>query len=383
VRFFVLLVMVLSMLCANLGFAERSLVEQRSDVRQFIDMMVTRYHFNRVELTKWFNSIKTVPENTKIKKKRPVLTRMHHQKAFDPWYEYRNFFLNETRTKLGVQYWIKHRAILERVNKQYGVPQSIVLATIGLESKYGLQMGGFPVFKALAVLAFDYPKRKAFFTQELIAYLLYCKQNAIAPLSIKGSYAGAIGQPQFMPSNIKRYGVDFEHDGKIDLVNSPADIAASVSNFYLKNHYQPSKPIAITATIKGDAYLKLVKAHRTFKQPLSLFEKNGVMPTQAVKDKNVYATLLILQDKGHKEYWLAFHNFYVIKNYNNSTNYAMSIFQLSLRIKKEYHEHLAKEIQKQKAKKAKALKKLNKAKQKVTKNPMAKPQPSKPTKAAA
>jgi membrane-bound lytic murein transglycosylase B len=316
-------------------------LSQEPNVKAFMNHMVKKYHFNKQDLIKWFSTVHVVQESNPNTMSHNIVHRMKHQQTFTPWYQYKKLFINDSRIIPGIAYWKKNQKWLDKANTMYGVPQSIIVATIGVESKYGEQMGAFPIFKALSTLAFQYSKRNGYFTKELIAYLLYCKHNDISPLTIMGSYAGAIGQPQFMPQSLNLYAVDFDGKGKVSLIHSSADAIGSVGNFYHKNHWSRNEPVAVPAVLKGPKPWVLFKKNPLPSMTLKKFASYGITPKETIKDQNLPATLIALKEKGNKkQYWLAFHNFDVIKNYNNSTNYAMSIYLLSQTLRQKYDESL-------------------------------------------
>ncbi len=327
-----------SLFFVQIAFATDTLVEQRPDIQHFINDMVQTYHFKKEELTQWFNTIPVATPAEKPKT-RAVIKRVKARHDFIPWYQYKEFFIKSTRIDMGVKYWLTNKKWLDKANRVYGIPQSIITATIGIESKYGRQMGGFEVFDSLAVLSFDYSHRQEFFRRQLIAYLLYCRRNKVDPVHLCGSYEGAIGQPQFMPTNIKLYGVDFDGKGKIDILHDAADAIGSVAKFYHINHWHKGEPVATLAVFKNKkAAYKLLKKNARPHMKLSQFAHYGIYPKD--KSPNLTVTLVPFREREGLRYWLLFHNFYVIKNYNASNDYAMALYQLSLQIKAKVLEAL-------------------------------------------
>jgi membrane-bound lytic murein transglycosylase B len=316
---------------------------KQTNVQQYIQYMVRHHHFKRADLVKWFNTVHIIQKTRAHSVSGNIVHRMKHQHTFSPWFLYRSFFINSGRIKPGVIYWQKNKKWLDKATKIYGVPQEIILATIGVESRYGEQTGAFPVFKALATLAFQYPKRNNYFARQLTAYLLYTRNNHISPLKIHGSYAGAIGQPQFMPENIPAYGVDFNHNGTVNLITCPADAIGSVAKFYQINHWKKGTPIAVPAVLKGKKAQAFFQSHRNkkIKMTLQQLAQHNIYPKNKVRNSHPsdIVTLITLQEKNHTiSHWIAFHNFFVLENYNNSTNYAMSLFQLS-QLLRQHYEH--------------------------------------------
>lgn len=329
-----------AILLSGCAINQQPTAAQRPDVKQFIHYMNNTYGYNSQELTDLFSTIKLTPKKSTENQLNQPVGRMKERHDFVPWYTYSQFFITQSRIDAGVGYWDKNSQWLVKAQQQYGLPPYIIVATIGIESKYGQQLGSYPVFQSLGVLAFDYTRRKEFFRNELIAYLLYCRSNNISPLSIHGSFAGAIGQPQFMPSSIQHYAVDFDHSGNIDLIHDDADAIGSVAHFYSRNNWLPNQPVASPVIFTGKKWQALLNSGRN-KMTIQQFAQYGIRPQQPVAG-NLNAKLVSLQTKQGPQYWLIFHNFNVIKNYNNSTDYAMAIYQLGLAIQNQYQQLLAK-----------------------------------------
>ncbi len=233
------------------------------------------------------------------------------------WFEYRKIFMTEKRTQEGVAFWQKHQSVLDQVSAETGVPAEVIVAIIGVETFYGRIMGSHKVLDALYTLAFDYPKRSKFFTSELKHFLALAQESHIDPLSAKGSYAGAMGFGQFMPSSYRAYAVDFEADKKIDLLNNPQDAIASVAN-YLKAHKWRT----------GGEILKEIK------KPNAALKFNQLKPHLSDQDTGQQYTVLELDmENGEQAYWQGFQNFYVISRYNHSHMYVSAVFQLSEAVK--------------------------------------------------
>ncbi|MFC3193043.1 lytic murein transglycosylase B [Marinicella sediminis] len=233
------------------------------------------------------------------------------------WHDYRNIFLTDKRTLEGVDFWNKHEAVIDQVVEQSGVPAEVIVAIIGVETFYGRIKGNHKVLDALYTLAFDYPKRSKFFTKELKNFIQLAHEQHINPLEAKGSYAGAMGYGQFMPSSYRAYAVDYEADQVIDLINNPQDAIASVAN-YLNKHKWKS----------GGAVLRQVT------KPSVEMKFNQLKPHQ--KDHKTQAEYTVLQldmADGSQQYWQGFHNFYVISRYNHSHMYVMAVYQLAEAIK--------------------------------------------------
>lgn len=261
------------------------------------------------------------------------------------WARYQRIFLQDSRVQQGVRFARQHADALARAERQYGVPREIILAIIGVETLYGQHKGSYRVLDALATLGFDYPPRGAFFRRQLQALFELEQQAHIDASEITGSYAGAMGYPQFIPTSYQAYAVDFNGDEVIDLVNSPADAIGSVANYFHAHHWQPHLPVAARAHIEGDGYQALAKKGYKPSFSLGTARKNGVVAVSCKNDRlgsqycfdladtTPVALLDLIGTDGH-EFWLITDNFYVITRYNHSELYAMAVLQLSKRLSK-------------------------------------------------
>jgi len=295
----------------------------QATVISFIDEMVAKHDFQRAELVALFE---------KVQPRERIIQIMTAPAEGKPWNKYRPIFVNEARISGGVDFWRENSEALARAEQQYGVPAEIIVAIIGVETRYGGNMGGFTVIDALATLAFDYPPRAAYFRSELEQFLLLTREEKLDPLAPKGSYAGAMGEAQFMPSSYRNYSVDFDGDGRRDLWNSTSDAIGSVANYLSGYGWQRAQPIAALAQVTGDSYQsvldqKLVKPTRSITE----FRTHGVQP-QSPLDKDQLASLLRFETDADDELWLGLDNFYVITRYNHSHRYAMAVYQLSQEI---------------------------------------------------
>jgi len=232
------------------------------------------------------------------------------------WYQYRPIFITDKRIKEGVEFWQKHADVLQQVSQKTGVPPHIIVAIIGVETFYGRIKGNHKVLDALYTLAFDYPKRSAFFTKELAHFLKLSADGHVTALEAKGSYAGAMGYGQFMPSSYRSYAVDYEQDGVIDLLNNPQDAIASVANYIAQHGWQKDQPVA-TKTTQPDKTIKL----------------NQLKPHLINDQGQTYTLIGLKSDENSNEYWQGFHNFYVISRYNHSHMYVMAVYQLAEKLK--------------------------------------------------
>lgn len=288
-------------------------------IPEFIDNMVARHQFNRAELERAFALAQHQPS---------VIDAISRPATLKPWLEYRASFVNPERIKFGLEFWRKHRQILQSAEQKYGVPQEIILAVIGVETVYGRDAGRYRVLDALTTLAFDYPRRADFFRSELENYLLLARDDQYDLLDIRGSYAGAMGIPQFMPSSHRKYAVDFNGNHKIDLQNEPADAIGSVANYLQGYGWASGKRVAVRAQANEIASAGEITTPRT----LAAWSVAGVVPSVNLSQEES-ARLTDFTVAEGKEYWLAFNNFDVITRYNNSDFYAMSVFQLAEALK--------------------------------------------------
>ncbi|MFZ2541424.1 MAG: lytic murein transglycosylase B [Gallionella sp.] len=288
-------------------------------IPEFIDEMVVRHHFNRVELEMVFDNAQHLPA---------VIEAILRPATSKPWLEYRAAFVNPQRVRYGLEFWKKYLKTLRRAEKEFNVPQEIIIALIGVETIYGINKGTFRTLDALTTLAFDFPRRKEFFRSELENYLLLARDQQLDLNTILGSYAGALGIPQFMPSSYRSYAVDFNGNQKVDLLNEPADAIGSVAN-YLKNYgWINSTPIAVRAKVAEKAWVGEITAQR----PIAAWKAVGIVP-QKILPQDQPARLLDFTVAEGKELWLVLNDFEVITRYNNSDFYAMTVFQLAEELK--------------------------------------------------
>ena len=250
------------------------------------------------------------------------------------WHEYRNIFLKQKRIDGGVEFWNTHKTTLEKVSKESGVPIEIIVAIIGVETNYGGNMGSYRVIDALYTLAFDYPKRSPFFTKELEKFLVLTEKEKISATETKGSYAGAMGYGQFMPSSYLMYSLDHDKDGSRDLLNNIDDAIASVANYFKAHGWKKDQTVVLKASVESD-FTKLKKQALKPSLNIKQLNKMGYKTKQKLDDK-VMVSLTQLQQKDDMEYWFGMHNFYVITRYNHSEMYAMAVYQLSLEIAKKH-----------------------------------------------
>lgn len=296
------------------------------DVKIFINEMAEKHKFNKRYLETLFAEAELYDS---------ILEAIARPAEGKPWYEYRPIFVTKKRAQAGITFWKENADALERAEEKYGVPREIIVAIIGVETRYGKHAGRYPVFDALATLAFGYPPRATFFKSELEQYLLMIHEEQIDSKDLKGSYAGAMGMPQFISSSFRRYAVDFDGDGKRDLWNNPTDAIGSVANYFRKHHWKPGQPITHKVEVHGKKHASLItKSLKPEHTQQQLLDNGVILPGNIAADLN--GKLLRFNKSQGYEYWIGWNNFYVITRYNHSALYSMAVYQLSQMIKQGY-----------------------------------------------
>ncbi len=246
------------------------------------------------------------------------------------WARYRARFIEPVRIDSGLEFWRDNAATLAQASERYGVPAEIIVAIIGVETIYGRNTGNFTTASALATLAFDYPPRARLFRQELENLFLLAREQGRDPLAYEGSYAGALGYPQFLPSSVRRYAVDFDADGVIDLERSTADAIGSVANYLAAHGWETGGTIAIRAHVEApEKAAELIDAGIEPAFSADDFSAHEVLPLRAMSPDEHAALIDLETPDSPTEYWLGFRNFYVITRYNRSSFYAMAVFGLA------------------------------------------------------
>ena len=305
------------------GIIQRGDYLQRDDVKAFIDRMQREHDLPREKL----ESI--LAQATPQQRVLELISRPAESK---PWRDYRPIFVNEKRIAAGVRFWEENEDLLQRAEIRYGVPPEIITAIIGVETFYGTRMGRFPVLDSLATLGFDYAPRGPFFRKELEQFILFALEEGMDPFSLQGSYAGAMGMGQFMPSSYRQYAVDFDRDGQRDLFANSADAIGSVANYFARHKWHQGGRIATRARVKGSKYRKLKANDRHPRYTVAALAKAGVKPARKIPAGEKLSFLALDGRKG-KEFWLGHHNFFVITQYNHSVKYALAVYELSEAIK--------------------------------------------------
>ncbi len=302
----------------------------RPEVIQFIDEVVQQHKIDKQKTINALSQIATSDE---------VIKRISTQYESLPWHKYRAQLITENKILGGVEFWRQYSSVLQQAQEKFGVPAGIIVAIIGIESTYGKYCGKYSVLQSLATLAFDYPPRAAFFKDELKHYLILVNEHGFDPLAIKGSFAGAMGMPQFIPSSHRNFAVDFDNSGAIDLVNNIAQVIGSVANYFKVHGWQPGKQVIFKAETNGEEYKKLLAITNKDPKPvlsLTTLTQHGIKSTGKNLSPDEMFALLEFDHGTHKEHWIALDNFYVITRYNRSSNYALAVYQLSLAIDEAY-----------------------------------------------
>lgn len=288
-------------------------------VNNFIDHMVSDHQFDRSKLQSVFNQ---------TNKSMRVLDAISKPAEVLPWYKYRSIFIQPARIDQGLVFWDKYQSTLSRAEEEYGVPAEFIIAIIGVETQYGINTGSDRVMDALSTLAFHYPKRGAFFRKELEQFLLLTRDQSVDPLSLKGSYAGAMGIPQFISSSYRNYAVDFDQDGKIDIWNNPVDAIGSVANYFKQHGWQPGDKVVVPGKATDNRHLDLLNGDLKPDIRVDRLTDFGIYHNDKVPADALVKVLSLEGDSG-KEIWLGLNNFYVITRYNRSPLYAMAVYQLA------------------------------------------------------
>jgi len=314
---------------------------------KFINNVSKAYGLKKSYLKKLFSNVRVQKSALRAftprkKQKRRKDTRTVAQiakakalrKKYGPWERYSRLKTNPSRVKQGVAFIKKHQNIFTKVEKKYGVPKEYIAAIIGVETVYGGNVGKYPVFDTLTTLAFEKNKRNRFFKKQLKKFIHISKTERFNPKNVKGSYAGAIGLGQFMPSNYEAYGVDFNGDGRITLQRH-GDAIASIGNYLKKNGWRRGEPVATRVSYKGTRF----GAYKTgYKKTYHRSQLKGIKPNVPWSYKGK-VRLIKLKKKRYDELWYGAKNFFVITRYNHSAYYAMSVHQLAQKIKKKLHEN--------------------------------------------
>ena len=290
------------------------------NVEEFIAEMTRDYGFAGEQLRELF---------AQAERKQAILDAISRPaERVKPWKEYRPIFLTDSRIAQGVDFWRENDAALARAEAEYGVPGEIIVAIIGVETFYGRNTGSHRVLDALSTLGFDYPPRQPFFRQQLKEFLLLTREEQVDPLLLKGSYAGAMGLPQFMPSSFRAYAVDFDGDGRIDIWNNPTDAIGSAASYFKQHGWAAGEPVVARAKVSGKRFEEGLTVGLEPQKSAGELRSLGWQFDTAVADGTAI-TAFRLEGAEGDEYWVGLPNFYVITRYNRSVMYAMAVHQLS------------------------------------------------------
>ncbi len=313
---------------------------QRADVRAFAAEVADDAGLSAQQVERWLSSAKFQPR---------IVAAMDRPLLLPPkWFEYAPPLLAADRVSGGVAFWRANAGALARAEAEFGVPPEFIVAILGIETIYGNNTGSYRVIDALATLAFDYPRRATFFRGELREFLLLAHAQGWSPLKPTGSFAGAMGTPQFMPGSYRQYAVDFDGDGKVDLWRNNADVIGSVGNYLARHDWIAGQPVLLPARIAAetrDAALRRLDGGISERRPLAAWRADGVDAEDAPADLAAEPVgLLLLEEppengEARASYWIACPNFYVITRYNKSRLYAAAVFALAQSVRRAHDNH--------------------------------------------
>ncbi|HQR11919.1 MAG TPA: lytic murein transglycosylase B [Casimicrobiaceae bacterium] len=322
---------------AGLDGRSRVPYAERADVRAFAAEVADDSGLSPRQVERWLAAAKFQPR---------IVAAMDRPLLLPPkWYEYAPRLLAADRVNGGVAFWRANAEALTRAEEEFGVPPEYIVAILGIETIYGSNAGSYRVIDALVTLAFDYPRRATFFRGELREYLLLAHAQGWSPLKPTGSFAGAMGTPQFMPGSYRRYAVDFDGDGKVDLWRSNADVIGSVGNYLARHDWTAGQPVLLPARIAADtrdAALRRLDGGISERRPLAAWQADGVDAVGAPVDLAAEPVgLLLLEEppengESRASYWIACPNFYVVTRYNKSRLYAAAVFALAQSVKRAH-----------------------------------------------
>jgi membrane-bound lytic murein transglycosylase B len=292
---------------------------QREDVRAYVAELVDRHGFATGELMELFGEAQ--------RKQRILDAIARPAERVLKWHEYRDIFIEEPRIEQGLAFWAEHEAVLAEAERVYGVPPEYVLAILGVETRYGRITGGFRVLDALSTLAFDYPPRADFFRKELTQFLLLAREEGRDPTQLTGSYAGAMGYGQFIPSSYRAYAVDFDGDGLRDIWSNPRDAVGSIANYFERHGWRPGEAVVLRVAVNGAEAATLANRSLELTHTVAELSQLGVAVDGLAPETR--AALFRMENVDGAEYWLGLNNFHVITRYNRSRLYALAVHELS------------------------------------------------------
>lgn len=293
---------------------------ERDDIKVFIDGLASKHGFEK-------DYVRSMLAQSESKQKILDAISRPAERTLS-WHEYRKIFITPKRIDAGVAFLDEHAEQLNRVASETGVPAEIVAAIIGVETFYGRITGSYRVIDALATLGFDYPPRAKFFRGQLEELFVLAREDELELTELTGSYAGAMGPPQFIPSSYRAYAVDGDGDGRRDLLGNWDDILMSVANYFVENGWHTGEPVAVRGTAAKPFASPNTKNALKISESIASLGKYGVK-FETELDAKTPAQVFSLEGEAGTEYWVGFHNFYVITRYNRSVLYALAVFQLS------------------------------------------------------
>lgn len=317
----------LSMLLSTALSAQIQTYQNHPETVSFINEMVSEHNFAQADLQKLFAG---------AERKQSILDAIARpaEKTL-AWKEYRQIFLKPDRIDKGADFWQANHAVLAQAKQEFGVPEEIIVAIIGVETRYGENKGSYRVLDALATLGFDYPPRASFFRKELMHFLLLSREQGQDPSVLLGSYAGAMGYGQFMPSSFRSYAVDFDGDKLADIWNNPTDAIGSVANYLARHGWRRDQTITVRARVQNDYNANLINQSLDVDQSIEQLQAAGIEPVTPL-EANIEAMAMKLDGENGAEFWLGLKNFSVITRYNRSRLYAMAVTQLADNIEQSY-----------------------------------------------
>jgi membrane-bound lytic murein transglycosylase B len=319
----------LALLAALLVGAAGAQAALDADERAFVDEMVREHGYDRAELT-------GLLEGAQFQE--GIIALITRPAESKPWYEYRAIMLTPERIEQGVEFWKRNAETLRRAEAEYGVPPEVVTAILGVETRYGRNTGRHRVLDALVTLAFGYPKRAPFFRKELVQFLLMVREEGLDARELNGSYAGAMGRAQFMPSSFRAFAVDFDGDGRRDLWASDADAIGSIANYFVRNGWRPGEQVVLPAAGVDERHRRFLDAGVKPSFTLGDLAAAGVRVSAGGLPADTPASLFDLDEEDGPAYWAGLQNFYAITRYNRSELYAMAVYELSREIARSYPE---------------------------------------------
>jgi membrane-bound lytic murein transglycosylase B len=294
----------------------------------FVDKMVADHGFDRDALNATLRSA-TIDQSILDAIARPA-------ERVVPWYEYRAIFVNEARIAAGTRFWTEHAGTIQSISERYGVAPEMLVAIIGVETYFGQRTGKYRVLDSLATLAFAYPPRAKFFSGELEQFLLLTREEGLDARTPMGSYAGAMGAGQFIPSSFRTYAVDADGDGKRDIWNDWADVLGSIANYFKKSGWKTGEPVADPATRSAAWNGPEPSNALELAETVGSLEKQGYVFSTSESNDAPAAAFALEAAGGGSEFWIGYHNFRVITRYNRSPKYALAAHQLGQAIRSSY-----------------------------------------------